>query len=82
MLAVFVITLVSMITGGNDEGKRDMLESTKDRDIILGNESCSLAFSLKFQAAPKEISFQFLSKSLDIMDTDSVNYKFQTKEVF
>lgn len=62
MIVVFVITLISMITGGNDEGRRDMLELTKDRDIILGNESCSLAFSLKFQVAPEKSLSSFCSR--------------------
>lgn len=66
MLVVFVITVITMIIGGNGEGRWDMLELTKDQDVTLRNESYNLAFSLKFQAAPEETSCLSLSKLLDI----------------
>lgn len=59
-----------------------MLELTKGQDTISGSESYNLAFSFSFQAASEEISCLSLSKHLDTLGTDSVNYKCQIKGMF
>lgn len=57
-MVIFVITMAILITGGNGEGRRDMLALTKDQDTILGNGSYNLAFSLHFwQPTKKSLAF-------------------------